>query len=519
MAALIDLTKCVRAETDAACDVCIIGAGAAGLYLANRLSVAGQKVIVLEAGGETCGTGESVGIVASTSGGAYRGATGGRAFGWGGSTSRWGGLLVPHSSLDLRDDATPASQAWKHVVEVVGERSNAVFSTLDLGSGGGDFFALAESRINKHDELFRDQGMRVVAAEFLPFERRNLTYLADGVGGKNVTVYLNAVASHWVCEERASNAGAITSVVASAANARKLRVSATSFVIAAGAIESARILLEIDRSAAERLLPRSAFTGRNLSDHLSCSIADVHIEDRDAAAKLFGPVFLNGRMRSFRFVEASREPSIPRHFSHFIFDIDNPGFRLAKELLFSMQTKTLPAVSVQSAVEGIGGLSKLAYHRFVRSTLFVPHATPAHFQLDVEQCPNPANRVQLGSGTDRFGRPMADVQWQVSNGDLENIRMLTGRLMRKWPDRSHGYPRLVSILADSSQPKPYDAYHPVGTCRMGLDKEATVDFELRVKGTRNLFVLSTAVLPSAGTANPTFTMLCLGDKLADALAN
>lgn len=518
MATRIDLTKSGRAEMDLTCDVCIIGAGAAGLYLANRLSVAGRKVIVLEAGGETCGAGESVGIEARSSGSAYRGATEGRAFGWGGSTSRWGGLLVPHSDLDLRDDATPAAQTWRHVVEVVGDRSNAVFSTLDLGGAGADFFAFAESRIKKQAELFRDQGIRVVAAEFLPFERRNLTYLADGVGGKNVTVYLNAVASQWISEERTNSSGAVTAVVASSVNARSVRVSATSFVIAAGAIESARILLEIDRSAEERLLPRSALTGRFLSDHLSCSIAEVPIEDRDAAAELFGPIFFNRRMRSFRFVEASREPSIPRHFAHFIFGIDNPGFRLAKDLLFSMQARTLPTVSVQRVVEGMGGLSKLAYYRFVRSALYVPRHTPAHLQLDVEQSPNSTNRVQLGSGTDRFGRPNVDVQWQVNSVDLENIQNLTERLMRKWPDRSHGYPRLIPILADSAQPKPYDAYHPVGTCRMGSDKEATVDLDLRVNGTRNLFVLSTAVLPSAGTANPTFTMLCLGDKLADALA-
>ena len=56
-------------------------------------------------------------------------------------------------------------------------------------------------------------------------------------------------------------------------------------------------------------------------------------------------------------------------------------------------------------------------------------------------------------------------------------------------------------------------YHPVGTCRMGSDPEAVVDLQLRVRGVRNLWLVSTAVLPSAGTANPTFTMLCLAEDL------
>jgi choline dehydrogenase-like flavoprotein len=54
---------------------------------------------------------------------------------------------------------------------------------------------------------------------------------------------------------------------------------------------------------------------------------------------------------------------------------------------------------------------------------------------------------------------------------------------------------------------------------MGTDEEATVDLDLRVRGTQNLYVLSTGVFPSAGTANPTFSMLCLGDMLADKLVN
>ena len=100
MATLIDLNEWTQSTTDLACDVCIIGAGAAGLYLAHRLSGTRLRVIILEAGGAICSSGPSIGIEPMFSGSEYRGATEGRAFGWGGSTSRWGGLLVPHSELD-----------------------------------------------------------------------------------------------------------------------------------------------------------------------------------------------------------------------------------------------------------------------------------------------------------------------------------------------------------------------------------------------------------------------------------
>jgi choline dehydrogenase-like flavoprotein len=39
-----------------------------------------------------------------------------------------------------------------------------------------------------------------------------------------------------------------------------------------------------------------------------------------------------------------------------------------------------------------------------------------------------------------------------------------------------------------------------------------------VHGSSNLFVLSTAVFPTAGTLNPSFSMLCLGGALAESIA-
>jgi len=309
------------------------------------------------------------------------------------------------------------------------------------------------------------------------------------------------------------------SVEAASHNGKSLRISANSFVVAAGTLESARILLEIDRSTGEQMFPRSAAIGRYLSDHLSCPIAYVEYEDQKQAVNLFGPLFSKGRMRSFRFVDTSNEPFVPRHFAHFIFDIDNAGFRLVKDILFSLQARSFPELRASNVLNGINGLFGLVYNRFMKSRLFIPVDTPVHLQLDVEQTPDLGNRVYLGEKADRFGRPIAIVDWQVTEADYKNIQKISQRLLIKWPSHSLGFPRFVPIQINDTPPKPYDAYHPVGTCRMGTDEEATVDLELRVRGTQNLYVLSTGVFPSAGTANPTFSMLCLGDILADKLLN
>lgn len=518
MATIIDLNESTQSDTHAICDVCVVGAGAAGLYLASRLSRDGLCVIVLEAGGAKCGSGEQVGIEPVFSASQYRGATEGRAFGLGGTTSLWGGLLVPHSEYDLCDEASPESVTWKHIVHVVQERSSMVFSTLGLG-GSPDFFSLPEVTLGRHAKLLQDCGLETVAAEFLPFRRRNLTYLSTARRSRNLTVYFHAVAIKWFVKPTTIGSGVMGSVEAASHRGKSLRISAKSFVVAAGALESARILLEIDRSTGERMFPRSAAIGRYLSDHLSCPIADVEYDDQRQTVNLFGPFFSRGRMRSFRFVDTSKEPFVPRHFAHFIFDIDNAGFRLVKDILFSLQARSLPEFHASNVLNGINGLLQLAYTRFMKSKLFIPVDTPVHLQLDVEQIPDMGNRVSLSEKSDRFGRPLAVVHWEVTEADYRNIQNISQRLLTKWPDRSLGFPRFVPTHVNGTPPKPYDAYHPVGTCRMGTDEEATVDLELRVRGTQNLYVLSTGVFPSAGTANPTFSMLCLGDLLADKLVN
>jgi choline dehydrogenase-like flavoprotein len=91
---------------------------------------------------------------------------------------------------------------------------------------------------------------------------------------------------------------------------------------------------------------------------------------------------------------------------------------------------------------------------------------------------------------------------------------LANRILSVWPGGISGFPKLIPKLTGNALNKPYDAYHPVGTCRMGMDSESVVDLNLKVWGTENLWVLSTAVLPSAGDANPTFTLLCLAHSLA-----
>lgn len=503
-------------QRDVGCDVCIIGAGAAGLFLATGLAARGLSVVILEAGGKVCGDSASVGIEPLFTAAVYPGATVGRAFGLGGTTSRWGGLLAPHSRHDERDRGAERFDPWRLIVSRVESRANDVLARLGFRDGD-DFGRLPSSRIGSAVEALRARGLETLAARFLPLLSRNMTYLLSRSPGR-IQVFLNATGNSWKVGSARGGRSHVISVGAASMSGNEVKIRPRQVVLAAGAIESARILLELERSVPAPVLSETAEIGRNLSDHLSCPIADISPSERSRAAGIFGPRFIGGGLRTFRFIESGLPADVPRSFSHFIFEIDNPGFALVKETISALQARRFPAVSPVQAFRGGTGLFALAYSRYVESRLYVPNGSPAHLQLDIEQTPVESNAVSLSDDRDCFGRHVARINWRVNEADLENIRDAAKRLIEKWPGASAGLPDLTPVFDDGRGPKPHDAYHPVGTCRLGTDKGAVVDPDLRANGTDNLWVLSTAVLPTAGTANPTFTMLCLGEELADRLA-
>ena len=124
-----------------------------------------------------------------------------------------------------------------------------------------------------------------------------------------------------------------------------------------------------------------------------------------------------------------------------------------------------------------------------------------------ELLPHPDNRVTLAEELDRHGMPIARMDYTQSDNDRANIAYAKQVLATIWE------------AAGAQDTLTIDRYaHLVGGCRMGTRPEdSVIDADHRAWGVPNLFVCDGSVMPTQGSANPALTIIALASRLAERL--
>jgi choline dehydrogenase-like flavoprotein len=121
-----------------------------------------------------------------------------------------------------------------------------------------------------------------------------------------------------------------------------------------------------------------------------------------------------------------------------------------------------------------------------------------------ELLPQAENRVTLADETDQYGMPVAKFSHSLSDNDKANIAYATKTMQRIWEH------------AGAQDTLTIDRYaHLVGGARMGFTPEdSVVDSSHRVWDVDNLFLVDGSVFPTQGAANPALVIMALADRCA-----
>ena len=515
-----DLAHTTSQASSVTGDLCVVGAGIAGLLLAIRVARGGRKVIVLESGKRKFDSEiQSMNAVVDPTA-RYGRDLSGRFRGLGGTSSRWGGRMIPLSQRDTAERPHLDMPAWPLSMARLDAYSNEIERLFGVAHGpfeDGNMLGIGEN-------LLANESMEVRWAKCPAFRRCNLSTLleAELKRNQNLEIWLDATVCDFTLDRES---GRLQTVAATNFSGKMLNVSAKSFVLAAGTIETTRLLLFMDRFADGRIFGKASVLGHYFQDHLKTEVATIERSNPGLSNRYFAYRFLNSTRRDLHLELPHRtqeEMGTGSAFAYIAMDLANGPLAVLKKLMQGLQRRQFDWRDLSLLPRHAGLLSKTAYWRLIRNQLYVPSDVNFRVMICAEQLPNWQNHISLSSVTDRLGIPKAQLAWQPLESEERTFRITIARLKQYWAAIGFDLvcPLTWSISAmDGSSPIISEAEacaHPSGTTRMGTDPNASiVNPDLSCHAVPNLSVVSASIFPTSGSANPTFTIMKLAYFFAD----
>src|SRR5262249_15894731 len=259
-----------------------------------------------------------------------------------------------------------------------------------------------------------EQGFLLRSAKWPAFRLRNIVnILENDLRNMPAEIWLNATVTGFAFAEN----GRISRVLAESPNGRRIEAQADLVVVAAGAIESTRLLLLIDAAQDNRIFRPDGQLGRYFFDHLSTAAALVEPIERARMNHIFGLKFEHGGMRDLRIEPGPMlrcAEGLPAAFSHLPAISEEPArFNPLPNVYRSLQSRSgLDWSQLKDLTRDLPWLARAGWWRFVNSRLLFPRGARFELALVIEQFPNESSTISLSTTErDSFGAPRASINW------------------------------------------------------------------------------------------------------------
>ncbi len=506
-------------------DLVVIGAGAAGITLANELDGTGLRVALLESGGRAFDP-ETQALYDGTVTGLEEIDLGAARLRFlGGTTNHWGGRCVPMDAIDFARAPLSGMTGWpfpRAALDPYYPKANEY-----CGVGAFDYAPNAAEGVTEGDLLLAGDDIVetvVVRQSSVNFGEK---YAGMLEASKNVDLWLwTNVTGFAVTPE-----GVVESLETRTLSGAERTFRGRQVVLATGGVENPRLMMILNDRNGTSFGDAGELLGRCYMDHPAGGAGFLHPTgdigekaywDKDVAAADGTPLWLLWRLRD----EV----------------IEREGLANTQFYLFAFRDQTTAARD-REARQGMSALRQIAKwsvgrgaHDFrlsdaycqvitstdamVASTLSDSGTAPVErvlLKYEAEQQPTRDNYVILGEETDAFGLPRPILNWAPSEADRDSILRTTELI-----GQAAGAADLGRLELEPHWDEPWwgatTSWHQIGTTRMSEGPtDGVVDPDCLVHGTKNLYVAGGSVMPTAGRANPTLTIVALTIRLADHL--
>lgn len=514
-------------------DVCIVGAGAAGITLATELSGRGLQTILLESGGRQLEE-----ATQALYEGQYLADEFANAFGLGvipmddirlrylgGTTGHWAGYCRPIQPVAFDERPWLPGAAWPLTRQQLDPYYARAAEIAWLGPYEPDWqywndeYGIGTPMLD--DEVVASTVFQINFP--MPFGSAYRDALNDA---DDVQVVLHANATRVAAT--APDATHVDGIEVATLDGGTFSVQARAYVVATGGIESARLLLASDDVNPAGVGNENDLVGRNFCEHLVLPAGFATVTPTVDDLSLYGTT------------ELPVSPDPDRTIGLRGCLIPTAATVRAEEMLdweVQLELGTLPE-GAPAQTEGARTTDVVPLLDQVEG---VPGRSVMYVQVTGEQIPRPDNQVVLSDELDALGQRRADLRWTVAPEERASmVRALDlvsqqlgslglGRLqvapggMGYNPEPPEGGDKTTLYQVD---PAAIDlesfpvgvGFHHMGTLRMATDPtQGVVDADCRVHTVDNLYVAGSSVFPSSGASTPTLTIVALAVRLAEHL--
>jgi choline dehydrogenase-like flavoprotein len=514
-------------------EICVVGAGAAGITLALRLAAAGREVLLVEAGGmepdaetQALHDVESIGYPLREN---YMA----RARQFGGTCNLWAGRCMRLFPEDVAGRPWVPESAWP-----IPEREIAAHypdAAKALGLPRVDYYEEGTyGRLSTESErrLYAHAALTPTVSLWAPRPMRfGATHRRELAAHPRIRVLLHANATRLGLDESGST---VLRLEVATLKGRRLEIAARRFVLACGGLEVVRLLLVSNGRRPQGIGNEHGLVGRYFMEHPRAVFGKVRIAAEARLRLLRGLPVPGGRLQ----LGLAPSPEVQAReglLNHYLtFEEVTSGYaqqqydaavQLAKvvlkrghagsrfDLKSALKAKTPELVYLLTPKELLPHWAFRALHAVRERIPREPRERRYVTVYFCEQPPDPESRVYLGDDRDALGMPRLVVDWRIPSNVTESVRRLEALLARVLQETGIG-----AVEPGEGEPRYTDASHHMGTTRMSSDpRRGVVDADCRVHGVGNLWIASSSVFPSAGHANPTLTIVALALRLAEHL--
>lgn len=529
-------------------DVCIVGAGAAGITLALELAEKGKSVILLEAGGKNS-SGPSIEL--------YRGELldtehhlpldGDRYRQLGGTTGLWGGRCIPYDEIDLEPrDYVPYS-GWPFSWDTLVPYYRRAHTYCECGEFD---YSARSSLADGHEQMIEGMVDGDISTDTLerwgPPTHFGKAYRKQLKAHDKVRVLLHAVCCR-ILASRGDDVFRISGVEVCTYAGTRFHVYAQQTVLAGGGLEVTRLLLAAEREYGSSFDNQSGWLGRGYMCHWSGVIAKVQFPAETHV--LFG--YEKDRQGVFCRRRFTVTPAAQRKHKllNAYITLDRPLLGDAEHgsglMSLAFLVKTFIGKPDSSTAVGNGKyglywrhlrnivagspqifmvLPRWSRNRFLQGrripSLLAPTANNVYYlYFHSEQVPDKDSRVSLSKEVDRFGVPRLKVDFRITEQDVDSVQRTHELLAQALREQGLGELSYLDedVPASIRRQKATLGHHIGGTRMAPHPDDGVVDADCRVFGTENLFVAGPSVFPTSSQANPVLTIVAMAIRLADHL--